>query len=73
MRQLWYSRSFYYVSRHASLELSSAAHNRLLWLKAWQRLRHKGFSSQAAAEVLKLPRATLYRWQRRLTREGLRR
>lgn len=71
MRQLWYPRSFYYVTRHGPIELSPAAHNRLRWLKAWQRLRHQGFSSQAAAEILKLPRATLYRWQRRLQREGL--
>lgn len=51
---------------------SAKAHDRLRWLKAWQRLRHKGFSSGEAVEILKLPRSTLYRWQRRLKREGLR-
>lgn len=71
MRQLWYPRSFYYVARLGPVELSPAAHNRLRWLKAWQRLRQRGFSGQAAAEILKLPRATLYRWQRRLEHEGL--
>ncbi len=71
MRQLWYPRSFYYVIRRGPIELSPTAHARLRWLKAWQRLRQRGFSSQAAAEIPKLPRATLYRWQRRVERDGL--
>ena len=71
MRQLWYPRSFHYVARLGPIELGPAAHNRLRWLKAWQRLRQRGSSGQAAAEILRLPRATLYRWQRRLEHEGL--
>lgn len=50
MCQVWYPRSFYYVGRRGPVELSPAAHERLRWLKAWQRLRQRGFSSQAAAE-----------------------
>jgi len=71
MRQVWYPRSSYYVTRHTPIELSPLAHERLRWLKVWQRLRQRGFSGQAAAEILKLPRATLYRWQRRVARDGL--
>jgi hypothetical protein len=70
MRQLWYPRSFYSVARLGPIELSPAAHNRLRWLKAWQRLRQRGSSGQAAAEILRLPRATLYRWQRAWSTKG---
>ncbi len=42
--------------------MSDAARQRLRWLKAWQRLRAEGFSAQTAADTLRLPRSTLYRW-----------
>jgi len=44
----------------------------LRWVKAWGALRAKGLTAQEAAGVLRLPRSTLYRWERRLKVDGLR-
>ena len=72
MRQLYYPRSFYYVTRHGPIELSPKAVDRLRWLKAWRALTQRGLTGQEAAEALRLPRPTLYRWERRLKEERLR-
>lgn len=62
---------FYYVSRRRPIEMSDEARDRLRWLKAWQRLRSEGYSAQKAADILRLPRSTLYRWQEKLEKRGL--
>ena len=62
---------FYYVSRRRPIEMSEAARQRLRWLKAWQRLRAEGYSAQKAADILRVPRSTLYRWQQRVEERGL--
>jgi putative transposase len=72
MRQLYYPRSFYYVTRHGPIELSPRAVDRLRWLKAWRAMTHQGLTAVAAAQALRLPRSTLYRWERRMKGEGLR-
>ncbi|HEY44772.1 MAG TPA: helix-turn-helix domain containing protein, partial [Anaerolineae bacterium] len=72
MRQIYYPRSFFFVTRKGPIELSAKAADRLRWLKAWRALTENGLSSQQAADVLHLSRATLYRWERRLKAEGLR-
>jgi putative transposase len=71
MRQIYYPRSFFYVSQHGLVELSPRAAERLRWLKAWRALTGRGVKSGEAAEALRLPRSTLYRWERRLKAEGL--
>lgn len=58
------------IVRHPPAELSSAAEDRLRWLSAWQALVRQGLSGEKAAEVLGIPRASLYRWQVRLKDEG---
>jgi putative transposase len=72
MRQIYYPRSFYFVTRNGTVELSAKATERLRWLKAWRALTENGLSGQQAAGVLHLSRATLYRWERRVKAEGLR-
>ncbi|NIV30234.1 MAG: DDE-type integrase/transposase/recombinase [Anaerolineae bacterium] len=73
MQQIALPRSFYYVSQQRTIELSEAAHQRLQALKLWRRLRdEEGLTGVRAAELLKLPRSTLYRWQKRLDERGLR-
>jgi putative transposase len=72
MRQFALPRPFYYLSQNAPIELSERAWGRLRWLKLWQRLRQEGYTADRAAELLKLPRSTLYRWKKRLEAEGLR-
>ena len=62
MRIVGLPRPFYYVSRRRPIEMSEAGRQRLRWLNAWQRLRAEGYSAQKAADILRLPRSTLYRW-----------
>ena len=71
MRIVGLPKTFYYVSKNRPVELSQKAHQRLYRLKTWQRLRSEGYSGQRAAELLRLPRSTLYRWQKRLKEKGL--
>lgn len=70
MRVVGYPRSFSYVAQHSPVEVSAKAWDRLRWLKAWQALRERGLTGQQAAETLRLPRSTLYRWERQLKRDG---
>jgi transposase InsO family protein len=51
--------------------MSETARERLRWLKPWQRLREEGYSAQKAADILRVPRSTLYRWQKRVEKRGL--
>ena len=71
MRIVGLPKRFYYVSKNQPIELSKQAHQRLYRLKTWQRLRAEGYSGQKAADILRLPRSTLYRWQKRLKEQGL--
>lgn len=65
-----YPKEFFRLARlHRSL-ISPAASERLRWITAWQQLRMDGYSAQQAANLLQLPRASLYRWQGRLQRSG---
>ena len=58
---------FYHAARRAPADLSSKAQERLRWLRIWQDLRDEGYSSARASELLGRSRASLYRWQRRLS------
>jgi putative transposase len=72
MRQIYYPRSFFFVTEHGPIELTARAADRLRWVKAWRALMERGLTSRQAAETLHVARATLYRWERRLRAEGLR-
>ncbi len=72
MRQFALPRPFYYLSQNPPIDLSDLASERLRWLKTWQRLRQEGYTADRAAELLKLPRSTIYRWKKRLEAEGVR-
>jgi len=70
MRIVGLPKEFYYFSRNRPIEVSSIAAQRLQWLSTWQRLRAEGYSAAKAAELVRLPRSTLYRWQKRLEEQG---
>ena len=72
MRLVSYPRSFFCVTRHAPIELSPNAQVRLRLLQAKRRLCQRGLSWGETARVVGVSRATLYRWEGRLEREGLR-
>lgn len=70
MRVVGLPRAFYQIARHCPKELSQSAAQRLRWVCAWQRLMEQGQSSTEAAVTLGVPRASLYRWRRRLQQQG---
>ena len=70
MRIVGLPKEFYYLSKNRPIKVSSVAHQRLQWLNTWQRLRAEGYSAAKAAELVRLPRSTLYRWQKRLAEQG---
>lgn len=72
MRIVGYPKEFYHVARMRRRPLSEKALVRLRWLLAWQRLQKRGISGQEACRILALSRASVYRWQKRLTQKGLR-
>ena len=72
MKVFGLQRGFYQLSRMNIQDLSPAAKERLRLLKLWDALRQKGTNSFEAAELLGVPRSTLYRWRKKLREEGLR-
>ncbi len=72
MQLVSYPRSFFCVVRRAPVELSPKAQERLRLLQARRRLCQSGGSWAEAARILGVSRASLYRWERRQQREGLR-
>ena len=72
MRIVGLSKDFYYLSKNRPIAIGPIAQQRLQWLTTWQRLRAEGFTSAKAAELVGIPRSTLYRWQKRLEDQGAR-
>lgn len=70
MRQIYLQKQFYQLVKHPPVAITETAKNRLRMVMAWERLRQQGVSGQAAADLLGLSRATLYRWQQRLQQHG---
>lgn len=71
MRIVGLPSSFYNASQIPLVEMSETGRQRLWRLKVWQRLRAEGFCAQKAADILKVPRSTLYRWQKKVDQRGL--
>jgi len=63
-------KAFYYIAQHRAVALSPKAQERVRWLSCFQALREEGLSSARASRALGIPRSTLYRWFRRLNKEG---
>ena len=72
MRVVGLPRVFYQIARHMPPELSAEAQERLRWLSAWEALRKEGIPGGRASEALGLSRSSVYRWRKRLKRDGLR-
>jgi len=70
MRVVGLPKEFYHIARHPPLDLTPKAKERARYLSCWQALREKGFSSTQASHTIRLPRSTLYRWQKRLKEQG---
>lgn len=70
MRIISLPKEFYYVAKHRSVAISAAADGRMQKLNLWKVLKQKGISDQEAIELLRVSRATLYRWKKRLREKG---
>ena len=63
-------KEFYQLVKHKPKSLSIKAKSRLNTLVAWQALREAGWTTERASLRLGASRASLYRWQKRLTERG---
>lgn len=70
MRQIYLQKQFYQLIKHPPVQINEQAKNRLRLLSAWSTMRKQGATAEAAASVIGVSRATLYRWQERLERSG---
>lgn len=70
MRQIYLQKEFYHLGKKVIIKPSEGAKDREQILRLWEVLRSKGSSSKEASELLGVSRASLYRWKRRLEREG---
>ena len=63
---------FYRAAGNRPPELSSTAAVRLKLLEQWRAIPAEGATAARAADILRVPRANLYRWRARLDERGLR-
>jgi putative transposase len=70
MRIISLPKKFFYLGKHRPVELSLAADSRMQKLKLWKVLKSKGLSDREVQGLLRVSRATLYRWKQRLEARG---
>jgi putative transposase len=61
---------FYYFSKHRIVALSPAADLKMQKLKLWEVLQQKGTKDPQISQLLRVSRATRYRWRKRLQQKG---
>lgn len=70
MRLFGLPKEFYYISKHKPVKITTAAEGRMQKLSLWKTLKDKGVEDQQISQLLRVSRATLYRWQKRLQEKG---
>jgi putative transposase len=70
MRLVGLPKVFYYVSKHRPVSLTIAADRKMQKLKLWEVLKQKDIGDQESSQLLRVSRATLYRWKSRLRQKG---
>ncbi len=63
MRLVGLPHPFYYFSKHRMVELSAVADQKMQKLKLWEVLKQKGIKDRQISQLLRVSRATLYRWR----------
>jgi putative transposase len=63
-------KEFIYVAKHRPVSLTAAADSRMQKLNLWKALKHKDIEDQEISQLLRVSRATLYRWRSRLRQKG---
>lgn len=70
MRQIYLPKVFYYISKHKAVKMSVKGDERMQKLNLWKALRDKGVKDKEVTSLLRVSRATLYRWRKRLEEKG---
>jgi len=70
MRQHYLPKEFYYIAKHKAIKLSESADARMQKLNIWGVMKAKGISDKECSRLLRISRATLYRWKKRLKQKG---
>lgn len=70
MRLVGLPKPFYYFSKHRIVALSPVADQKMQKLKLWEVLKQKGTKDPQVSQLLRVSRATLYRWKDLLRQKG---
>jgi transposase InsO family protein len=70
MRLVGLPKPFYYFSKHKPVALSAAADQKMQKLKLWEVLKQNGIKDPQISQLLRVSRASLYRWRSRLRKKG---
>lgn len=63
-------KEFYYLAKHKPVSISAAADQRMQKLNLWKTLKKKKVPDQEISGLLRVSRATLYRWRKRMKEKG---
>jgi putative transposase len=72
MRIISLPKEIIYLAKHRPVTLSAAADSRMQKLNLWKALKRKGIEDQEISQLLRVSRATLFRWRSRLRQKGAR-
>lgn len=70
MRLVGLPYQFYYFSKHRLVALSAEADEKMQKLELWEVLQKKGIKYPQICQLLRVSRASLYRWKVRLRQKG---
>ena len=63
-------KEFYYLAKHKPILISAAADQRMQKINLWNALKEKGVEETEISILLRVSRATRYRWRKRLAEKG---
>lgn len=70
MRIHFIPKEFYYLAKHKPILISAAADQRMQKLNLWKTLKEKGVGETEISLLLRVSRATRYRWRKRFEENG---
>lgn len=63
-------KEFYYLAKHKAVAISVQADQRMQKLNLWKTLKEKKVGDEVIGQLLRVSRATLYRWKKRMAEKG---
>lgn len=70
MRQFCLQKEFYQLTKQPPIQVSAVAKVREHQLTVWETLQKQGVNAEAASQVMRKSRATLYRRKKRFREKG---